>query len=90
MNGSLADTFRGIEAQAEHPEWIGYSVAEIAGDRTVCCGNFNDGYGSCGTCRLEKKTASRVRLPGILHKKEPWNWKVRASLWCCFGWKASR
>ncbi len=64
VNGSLADTFRGIEAQAEHPEWIGYSVAEIAGDRTVCCGNFNDGYGSCGTCRLEKENSFTSKTSG--------------------------
>jgi HEAT repeat protein len=55
LQGSLADTLRGLEAQADKPEWIGYSVPEIAGDRTVCCGNFNDNYGSCGTCRLEKE-----------------------------------
>jgi hypothetical protein len=55
VTASLADTLRGIEAQADKPEWIGYSVAETAGDRTVCCGNYNDGYGSCGTCRLEKE-----------------------------------
>ncbi len=55
VTGALLDAFRGIEAQADKPEWVGYSVAEIAGDRTVCCGNFNDGYGGCGTCRLEKE-----------------------------------
>jgi HEAT repeat protein len=55
VNGSLAGTFRGIEAQADKPEWVAYRVAEIGGDRTVCCGNFNDSYGGCGTCRLEKE-----------------------------------
>jgi hypothetical protein len=55
VTGSLTDTLRGLEAQADQPEWVGYSVAEIAGDRTVCCGNFNDGYGGCGTCRLERE-----------------------------------
>jgi hypothetical protein len=55
VSGALAETLRGIEAQADKAEWVGYSVAEIAGDRTVCCGNFNDGYGGCGTCRLEKE-----------------------------------
>jgi hypothetical protein len=59
VNGSLAEMLRGIEAQADKPEWVGYSVAEIAGDRTVCCGNFNDSYGSCGTCRLEKENGVR-------------------------------
>jgi hypothetical protein len=51
--GTLEATFRGILAQAEKPEWIGYSVDEIAGERSMCCGNWNDGAG-CGTCRLEK------------------------------------
>jgi len=55
LSGTLAETLRGIEAQADKAEWVGYRVAEIAGDRTVCCGNFNDGYGGCGTCRLEKE-----------------------------------
>src|SRR5580704_11143085 len=55
VGSSLAETFRGLEAQADKPEWVGYSVPEIPGDRTVCCGNFNDNYGTCGTCRLEKE-----------------------------------
>ena len=55
LSGPLAETLRGMEAQADKPEWVGYSVAEIAGDRTVCCGNFNESYGGCGTCRLEKE-----------------------------------
>jgi HEAT repeat protein len=55
VTGSLADAFRGVESQADKAEWVGYGVAEIVGDRTVCCGNFNDSYGGCGTCRLEKE-----------------------------------
>ena len=55
LNGSLSDTLRGIAAQADKPEWVGYSVAQISGDHNACCGNFNDGYGNCGTCRLEKE-----------------------------------
>ena len=55
VNGSLAETLRGIESQANESEWVGYAVPEIAGDRTVCCGNFNASYGGCGTCRLEKE-----------------------------------
>ena len=53
VTGSLDATFRGILAQAEKPEWVGYSVDEIPGDRSMCCGNWSDGA-SCGTCRLEK------------------------------------
>src|SRR5579863_6953395 len=55
VTGSLAETLHGITTQADKPEWVAYSVPEIAGDRTVCCGNFNDSYGGCGTCRLEKE-----------------------------------
>lgn len=51
--GTLDATFRAILAQAEKPEWVGYSVDQIAGERSVCCGNWND-EGGCGTCRLEK------------------------------------
>jgi len=61
VSGALAETLRGIEAQADKAEWVGYSVARIAGDRTVCCGNFNDGYGDCGRCRLEKENGITSR-----------------------------
>jgi HEAT repeat protein len=54
VTGALADYFRGIESQAAQPEWVGYSVPAVAGNRAVCCGNFHDGDGYCGTCRLEK------------------------------------
>jgi HEAT repeat protein len=52
VTGSLQVTFHGILPQAEKPEWVGYSVDEIAGERSVCCGNYGDSSG-CGTCRLE-------------------------------------
>ncbi|PYT65582.1 MAG: hypothetical protein DMG39_28725 [Acidobacteria bacterium] len=50
--GTLEATFRGILAQAENPEWVGYSVDQVAGERGLCCGNYNNN-GICGTCRLE-------------------------------------
>ena len=53
VTGTLEATFQSILAQAEKPEWVGYSVDEISGERNVCCGNWNDGEG-CGTCRLER------------------------------------
>jgi len=53
VTGTLDATFRGILAQAEKPEWVGYSVDQTAGERSVCCGNWSD-EGGCGTCRLEK------------------------------------
>src|SRR5262249_10204978 len=52
VSGTLEATLRGILAQAEKPEWVGYSVDDISGDRSMCCGNWSDGAG-CGTCRLE-------------------------------------
>ena len=61
--GTLEAAFRGILAQAEKPEWVGYSVDEIAGERSMCCGNWNDGAG-CGTCRLEK---DRDATGGTMH-----------------------
>jgi HEAT repeat protein len=51
---SLAATFRELAGKADKPEWVGYGVAEIAGERNVCCGNYSDS-GGCGTCRLEKE-----------------------------------
>ena len=54
VTGSLDATIRGIAAQAEKPQWVGYSVDQIAGERSVCCGNYRDGE-SCGTCNLEKE-----------------------------------
>ena len=53
VTGSLDATLRSITARAEKPEWVGYSVDQIAGERSVCCGNYRDGEG-CGTCKLEK------------------------------------
>jgi HEAT repeat protein len=55
VTGTLADTLRTLQTQADRPEWVGYSVHEIPGDRTMCCGNFNDGDYRCGTCRLERE-----------------------------------
>ena len=55
VSGALADAFRAIETQADKPEWVGYSVPQIVGDRTMCCGNYNDGAYRCGTCRLERE-----------------------------------
>jgi HEAT repeat protein len=51
---SLDTAIHELAATAEQPEWGGYGVDRIAGERGVCCGNnWNDG--NCGTCRLEKE-----------------------------------
>ena len=71
--GTLESTFRGIAAQADRPEWIGYSVEQIAGEHSVCCGNYNsDGF--CGTCRLEREhneNGGASFAPGTLNLEGP-------------------
>jgi hypothetical protein len=54
VTGNLEATFRELAGKAENAEWIGYSVDQIAGERSVCCGNYHDGE-VCGTCNLEKE-----------------------------------
>ncbi|HET8925863.1 MAG TPA: HEAT repeat domain-containing protein [Candidatus Acidoferrum sp.] len=53
VTGSLNATFREIVEKAENPEWVGYSVDQVAGERGVCCDNYRSDE-NCGTCRLEK------------------------------------
>src|SRR5882762_4765118 len=54
VGASLDTAIRELAASAEKPEWVGYGVDRIAGERGVCCdNNWNDG--NCGTCRLEKE-----------------------------------
>ncbi len=56
VGATLETTIRELAARAEQPEWVGYSVDEIAGEHGVCCNNnWNDG--NCGTCRLEKESS---------------------------------
>jgi len=69
LSGTLDSTIRELSEKADQPEWVGYSVDQIAGDRGVCCGNY-DGDGNCGTCRLENDhnstsgTAKTADQPG--------------------------
>jgi len=54
VGAGLDATFHEIVAAAEKPEWVGYQVEQVAGERGVCCdNNWNDG--NCGTCRLERE-----------------------------------
>ncbi len=54
VTGSLDAAVRGIAAQAEKPEWVGYGVNQIAGEHNTCCGSYRSSDGYCGTCRLER------------------------------------
>jgi HEAT repeat protein len=60
VTNSLADTFRALQSQADKPEWLGYSVPQIPGDRTMCCGTFSDGDYLCNACRLEPETGDHT------------------------------
>jgi hypothetical protein len=54
LAGPLAAELKGFEAQSAQPQWIGYSVPQIAGDREVCCSGSNGNWNQdCGLCRLE-------------------------------------
>ena len=53
VGASLEATLRLLVNSADKPEWVGYQVDEVAGERGVCCNNNWNG-GNCGTCRLEK------------------------------------
>jgi len=50
--GSLEAQLKDWTAQVTTPQWLGYSVPEIAGKRGICCSG-GDWNGDCGTCRLE-------------------------------------
>jgi HEAT repeat protein len=68
VTGNLDATLHGLVAQAEKPEWIGYSVELVAGDRSVCCGNYHD-EGNCDTCNLEEEhdgTTSTTHTDGTV------------------------
>jgi len=59
VGSSLDSAIRELAGKAEAPEWVGYGVDEVAGERGACCdNNWNDG--NCGTCRLEKENGGTV------------------------------
>lgn len=51
--GTLAATMADLEKNATKPTWVGYSVRMAAGERTVCCGNYDSRVRDCGKCALE-------------------------------------
>src|SRR5450631_3605744 len=52
--GTLAATIGAAEKNAAGAMWIGYSVKMVAGQRTICCGDYSDGGDvRCGKCELE-------------------------------------
>jgi HEAT repeats len=54
--GTLAATIADAEKNAAAATWLGYRVKAVAGQRTICCGNFSDGNDMrCGKCELEEE-----------------------------------
>jgi hypothetical protein len=54
VTGTLAATMTDLEKNATNPVWVGYGVTAVAGQRTICCGNYSDSSAQwCGKCALE-------------------------------------
>src|ERR1700730_15905294 len=54
LGGPLALEVNQWAEQSDHARWLGYAVAEIGGERTICCGNYDGSWrNGCGHCRLE-------------------------------------
>lgn len=52
--GTLSATMAELAKNATEPVWVGYAVTSLAGERTICCGNYSDSNtGWCGKCALE-------------------------------------
>jgi HEAT repeat protein len=61
LSAPLEESFRSLVDRADKPEWIGYSVPEIPGDRSMCCGNFRGGDAqACATCELEREHGATI------------------------------
>jgi HEAT repeats/PBS lyase HEAT-like repeat len=75
LSGRLPTEVKQWTEQSSQPQWLGYAVPRIAGDRTICCGDYGNSWDNngCGTCRLESshnennvtsKEPDTVRLEG--------------------------
>jgi HEAT repeat protein len=53
LDRSLAAELQAWTQQTTQPEWSGYSVPQVAGNREVCCSSGASWNQGCGTCRLE-------------------------------------
>ena len=64
LQGPLESGFGALVSRTQAPTWVGYSVPEVAGDRTICCGDFmnDDSSFRCGRCRLEGRNDEGVSM----------------------------
>lgn len=51
--GSLAATLADIQKNSTGVAWVGYAVKGVAGERSVCCGDYGSSGEECGRCELE-------------------------------------
>ena len=52
--GALADIMADLEKNATSPMWVGFLIPAVAGQPTICCGNYSDSSAQwCGRCSLE-------------------------------------
>jgi HEAT repeats len=56
VGGTLTATMTELERNAASALWVGYAVDAVAGQRSICCGNYNDGE-NCRKCGLETGNA---------------------------------
>jgi hypothetical protein len=75
VTGTLAATMADFEKNATAPVWVGYGVAAVAGQRTICCRNYSDSSAQwCGKCSLERDrdgwSGTKSRNGGITYNKD--------------------
>ena len=76
VNGTLAEALRGIQAQADKPEWVGYSVAESPGTARFAVETSTIAMVAAAPAGSKKKMASRPLIRKKTRRREPCNWSV--------------
>src|SRR5258708_23132820 len=64
LQGPLENGFHALVSRMQGPAWVGYSVPEVSGDRSICCGDFmnDDSSFRCGRCRLAVRTDEGITI----------------------------
>ena len=55
VHGTLAEEVRSWSSASTGGRWLGYAVAAVEGNHTVCCSNWDEEGHRCGVCQLEGK-----------------------------------
>jgi len=56
VTGNLSATVQQLVLASAEPMWIGYSVAKVEGEQSICCGEHGGaGEFGCGICTLENE-----------------------------------